>query len=300
MNLDKLALPQDFEEKLPELKQRTLKWQTVYNSGTDINSSATISFYEQTNGAPIGNLVLLPALAANTNIDPLMKSVIYWGLTHKYNITCIDTFLSDFETEIGPNNIKQFTYSEFKGLVHQSFKFITPYIIKNTCVIAHCIGSVGITGVFNDCVTNGEKIPVQSAIFFAPWPKTSNQRFNALKTLQKRMEKHPENLVDAKIQKKFQHIKFTSTLQELGLMASDVKFEPEIINQWKIPVTYIAAGHDNIAPASRIAENFNVLHNMSNGKYFKYIYLPNANHTFHVSPNDTKTIISIIKSSRVR
>lgn len=299
MNFDKLTLPNNFEEKLPELKQRTLKWQTVYNSGTEINSSATISFHEVLDGQPIGNLVLVPALATNSKIDPLMKSVTYWGLTHKYNITNIDTFLGDFETEITPDNIKQFSYLEFKSLLHQTFKFIAPYTAKNTCVMAHCIGSVGVTGVFNDYIRNGEKLPVQSAVFFSPWPKMASQRYDALKVLRNRIEKK-NTTPDAVTKKKIQHMNFVSTLQEFGLIMFDVKFEPEIINQWKIPVTFVAAGRDNIAPATRVCEKFNLLHKMPNGNYFKYLYLPGATHTFQNAYKDKNAIIKLIKNQRLR
>jgi len=299
MNFDKLTLPNNFEEKLPELKQRTLKWQTVFNSGTEINSSATISFHEVLDGRPIGNLVLVPALATNSQIDPLMKSITYWGLTHKYNITNIDTFLGDFETEITPDNIKQFSYLEFKSLLYQTFKFIAPYTTKNTCVIAHCIGSVGVTGVFNDYIRNGEKLPVQSAIFFSPWPKMPAQQYDALQVLRKRMEKNKDKQ-DIVMQKKIQHMNFVSTLQEFGLIMFDVKFEPEIINQWKIPVTFVAAGRDNISPATRVSENFNTLHNMQNGRYFNCLYLPNAPHSFKNAYKDKNAIIKLIKNQRLR
>ena len=299
MNFDKLALPKDFEEKLPELKQRTLKWQTLYNSGTEINSSATISFHEALGVSPIGNLILVPALATNSKIDPLMKSVTYWGLTHRYNITNIDTFLGDFEADITPDNIKQFTYLEFKSLLHQTFKFIAPYTTKNACVIAHCIGSVGVTGVFNDYIKNSEKLPVQSAVFFSPWPKMAVQRYDAIKVLRKRMENNPD-VLDTNTKKKIQHMNFISTLQEFGLIMFDVKFEPEIINQWKIPVTFVSAGRDNIAPATRVSEKFNVLHNMSNGHYFKYMYLPAATHTFQNAHKDTNAIVNLIKNQRRR
>ena len=40
-----IGVPENFNDLLPELKAKTLKWETVCYSGTKINNNAKISFY---------------------------------------------------------------------------------------------------------------------------------------------------------------------------------------------------------------------------------------------------------------
>ena len=104
----KFGIPNNFDELLPGLRSKTLKWETVCRSGTKINSTANISFYQTTNS--YGTFILIPGLATNADVDPLMKSITFWALTHRYNIVKMDTFINDFLDEITPEKMKLNTY----------------------------------------------------------------------------------------------------------------------------------------------------------------------------------------------
>ena len=293
----KFGIPDDFEEILTELKQRTLKWQTLYHSGTKINSQATISFHSALTDKPFGNLVLVPGLATNSKIDPLTKSITYWGLTHQYNVFTIDTILGDFETNVNQDNAYKYTFDEVKNILHQTFRFITPYTNQKACITGHCISTILITAIFNDYVKNNQQNPFHSAIFFAPWPEITKQKYTAMEAYYKILQNQPKPWGDI-TKAKIQHLKYVLSLYKLRHLDIQQQFEPEIMNKWQIPVTFVAANRDNIAPASHINTNVDILRSLPNGKYFNYLRFPNATHTFHNAYQDTDSVLQLIKSQR--
>ena len=113
-----IGVPENFNDLLPVLKAKTLKWETVCYSGTKINNNAKISYDASFFPDSYGNIILSPGLGTNTDIDPLMRTITFWSLTHKYNIITFDTFLGQFcdvpSFEIAQKN----TYSEFVSLLN--------------------------------------------------------------------------------------------------------------------------------------------------------------------------------------
>lgn len=302
MNIGKLGIPENFEEKLPELKAKTLKWETIYNSKTEINSKTTISFYQPINENNVGNLVLIPGLATNSRIDPLMKAIQYWGLTHRYNIVNIDSFLGDFENDISIEKIQNNTYPELKTVLTESIKFVQPYIAnKHSCIIGHCVSATAITDILNDCVKQGKPMPVQSAILFAPFPKIPQSKYDAIMLRRIQItEAEQKNLIvlDPVTKLKIQHMQFVCAMQNFVTSVEHIDFEPNIVAQWGIPVSFVVAGRDKISPASRAKENFELLLKEHGTTEPKYLYLPERKHAFEQLYKSYSDIIEIIKSQR--
>ena len=300
MLISKLGIPENFEDKLPDLKAKTLKWETLYKSGTQVNSKTTISFYQSSNPA-IGNLILVPGMATNSTIDPLMKMIQYWGLKHRYNIINIDSFLGDIEKDITPDNAHNCTYSELKTVLSGSIRFIQPHTVnKHTCIIGHCVSTTVITDVLNDIVKNKETLPVQSALFFAPFPKFTKSKYDTVVTKRAQLEIESKNVanLDPITALKLKHMRFICAMHEFVETAGNVVFEPKIIAQWGIPVSLIAAGRDKISPATRIKENIEQINNEQGTTKLQYLFLPESKHTFEQLYKSYNDIIQIIKTNR--
>lgn len=292
------GIPENFEEQLPELKTKTMKWETVCYSGTATNSKSTISFYKPIENKILGNLILVPGLATNSRVDPLMKSIQYWGLTHHYNIVNIDTFLNDFEQADNHEFIAKNTYPELKTILKQSIQFIRSHIDNNhTCIIGHCLSSTAITDVLNEFTKKRQPLPVQSAIFFAPWPIIPKSKFDTLKAYITKTESNPLP-IDSATRLKIQQKKFVYAMQNVVHQIEDSKFEPSIVAQWGIPVSYIVAGRDKTAPADRAKAHIELLTKEQGSTKFDYLYLPERQHTFENLYQEAKNIISVIKTQR--
>lgn len=300
MIISRLGLPENFADKLPELKSKTLKWKTLYKSGTKINSETTISFYQSLNPA-IGNLVLVPGMATNSKVDPLMKMIQYWGLKHRYNIINIDSFLGDFEKDITPESVHDNNYSELKTVLSESIKFIQPHIVnKHTCIIGHCVSTTIITDILNDIVKNGEKLPVNSAILFAPFPKILPSKYDAIMLKRAQMETENKNVanLDPITALKLKHMKFICAMHGFIETVENIPFEPKTIAQWGIPVSFVVAGRDKISPAARAKENFEQISKEQGTTKLQYLYLPERKHTFEQLYQNYNDIIQIIKTQR--
>lgn len=300
MLVSKLGTPENFADELPDLKSKTLKWKTVYKSGTQTNSETTISFYQSLNPA-IGNLILVPGMASNSEIDPLMKLIQYWGLTHRYNIINIDSLLGEIEKDISPDSVNSHTYSELITALSGSIKFIQPHIVnKHTCIIGHCVSTTIITDVLNNIVKNKKSLPVQSAIFFAPFPKFTKSKFETVVAKRAQLEKENENIanLDPVTELKLKHIRFICAMHKFIETVENISFEPKIIAQWGIPVSLVAAGRDKISPATRIKENLETLSKEHGTTKLQYLFLPERKHIFEDLCTNYNDIIQIIKTHR--
>ena len=302
MFVSELGIPENFADKLQGLKSKTLKWETLYKSGTEKNSKTTISFYQSLNPA-IGNLILVPGMATNSRIDPLMKMIQYWGLKHRYNIINIDSFLGDFEKDITTENVHNNTYSELKTVLSGSLSFIQPHIVnKHACIIGHCVSTTIITDILNDNVKNEEKLPVNSAIFFAPFPKILPSKYDAIVSKRAQMETENKNIanLDPISALKLKHMNFICAMHEFIETVDTIPFEPKIIAQWGIPVSFVVAGRDKISPAMRAKENFEQITKEQGTTKAQYLYLPERKHTFEQLYKNYNDIIQIIKTQRIK
>lgn len=302
-----IGVPKNFNEFLPELKAKTLKWETVCYSGTQINNSAKISFYSALAEQPHGNIILSPGLATNTDIDPLMKNLLFWALTHKYNVFTFNTFLGDFCKQPSVEQAKRNTYPEFVSLLECCIKFIEPYSINQANVlIGHSAGATGVINALNNMVNQNYKIHLHSVLLFAP---CVNQIWDKIfKDLASRRSKssnfeNPDeilpimNVFDVQDSKTSRYVtitpKFLIDMQEHSI-------RPDLINKWGTYVTIVAGGKDRKISRQELEKIFQELQNQPNDYRFKFIVLPKAKHSFSDIFADRPAIVNLIKSQQIK
>ena len=299
------GIPDNFDELLPDLKAKTIKWETVCYSGTKINNSARITYYATFANNPYGDIILSPGLGTNTDIDPLMKMLTFWALTHRHNVITINTFLGDFIDQPSFEQAQINTYPEFVSLLESSIKFIEPYsIASKNILIGHSAGATGIIDALNNIAKKEEKININSVMLFAPWASEEwHETFKEL--VYTRCEsnnfENPKkilpimNIFDADLTKK---ARYMSIMPKFFNEMDNSPFRPDLMNKWNTYITIVAGEKDKKAPKEVLEQRFQELEKQSNRNLFKFIVLPNAKHSFlHIYENN-QSIISLIKSQR--
>ena len=301
-----IGVPNNFNELLPELKAKTLKWETVCYSGTKINNNAKISFYASLASDSYGNIILSPGLGTNTDIDPLMKTITFWSLTHKYNIITFDTFLGQFCPIPSFETAQKNTYSEFVSLLETCIKFIEPYSVKqNAILIGHSAGATGIIDALNNIAENGNQTHIRSVMLFAPW--ASKQWHDYLKGF---IYKHYQRYcVDDPHQilpicnifnQDYDKSGYVTILPQFFTDMENSSFRPDLMNKWQTYITLVAGEKDKKVPTEILQKRFEELSRQSNRNMFKFIVLPDERHSFLNIHSDTQSVINLIKSQRIK
>lgn len=302
-----IGVPDNFDKILPELKTKNLKWEAVCYSGTKINQSAKISYYASISPNSYGNIVLSPGLGTNTDIDPLMKALTFWALTHKYNIITFNTFLGNFYTfpsfEIAQKN----TYHEFTASLESCVKFIEPYCIKSPSIlIGHSAGATGIIDALNSIASKKDKINFQSVILFAPW--ASKEWHDYFKEL---VYHHCEtstfnnphkilpiiNMFDIE---KYGSTRYVPILPDFLKDMENSVFKPDLMNNWNTYVTIVIGSKDRKVSKETLRQHYEELVKKSNDiNRFQFIVLTDEKHSFIKIHQNIKSIIDLIKSQRI-
>ena len=301
----KFGIPNNFEELLPELKLKSLKWEAVCYSGTQINNSAKISYYEIMTNNSYGSIILSPGLGTNTDIDPLMKMVTFWALTHRYNIITFNTFLGVFQDEPSFESAQKNTYPEFIALLESCIKFTERYFTnQKRILVGHSAGATGVIDAFNNIAEKDEKTNINSVMLFAPWSCAEWHEYFK-ETIYKRCDSNGfdnkyeilpiTNLFDGWENKKCRYV---SVLPKFFDEMGQSPFRPDLMNKWNTYVTLVAAEKDKKAPPVHIKKRFEELEKQPNKNLFEYILLPNAKHSFLKIYENNQSVISLIKSQR--
>lgn len=305
--LNSLGIPSNFEQMLPKLKNTTLKWETVCYSGTKINQSTKIQYFTSFYPGSYGNIVLSPGLGTNTDIDPLMKMITFWALTHRYNIITFDTFLGNFYNNPSYEMAQKNTYPEFIASLESCIKFTEPYSIKQpTILIGHSAGATGMIEALNNMIAQKEKIHLQSVILFAPW--TTEQWHNYLKDF---IGQRSEKIV-ANSPKKFLPIPNMFDSEKTGMVRympimpdfltelNKSPFRPDLMNKWGTNITIVLGEKDKKVSPETVYQRYEELTKTSHNKNFlQFIVLPEAKHSFVQLYKNKKAIIELLKSQRI-
>jgi hypothetical protein len=300
-----------FKSFLSDEKKKTLKWQTVCWSGTANNCSATISYYASTNPNACGDIVLFPGLATNTNIDPLMKNLMFWGLNHRRNVITIDTFLGEFKDTLSPQEAKQETdkntYSEFVSLIEQSIKFIQPYTIPNkNILIGHSAGATGLTDALNNLTAKGTKTNAGSVILFAPC--FGVQQIDTIdKAVKRRIEsnrgKYPDDILvvpNAQDVWEVKRIRYVYISPKFITDMFSGTFRPDLMNKWGTYITIVAAQNDTKVSIKCLKQCFEEIKQKSNSDLFKMITLSDSQHSILAPNQNNRNVLNIIKNQKVK
>ena len=295
-----IGVPENFNDLLPELKAKTLKWETVCYSGTKINNYAKISFYSAITNKPYGNIILIPGLATNTNIDPLMKAITFWSLKHKYNLFTFNTFLGNFYEIPTIEQAKRNTYPEFVQLLETCIKFTEPYYInQKNILIGHSAGATGIIDALNNIVDKDEKINIDSVMLFAPWASKEWHDFLKQFIYNHHLDNPYEilpiyNIFNSESDKNG----YVTILPQFFTDLEQSKFRPDLMNKWNSYVTIVAGEKDRKVSIETLKTRFQELKKQSNPNLFKFIILPDEKHSFLNIHSDTQSVINLIKSQR--
>ena len=300
-----------FKDFLSYEKKKTLKWQNVCWSGTANNCSATISYYASTNPNTCGDIVLFPGLATNTNIDPLMKNLMFWGLNHRRNVITVDTFLGEFKDRLSAPEAKQNadknTYPEFVSLLEQSLQFIQAYTIPNkNILIGHSAGATGLTDAMNNLTTKHIKTNAGSVILFAPCFGVQQVEFID-KAVKRRIEatrnEYPDGVL---LMPNAQDVWETHRLRNIYIPKNFIvdmfksAFRPDLMNKWRTYITIVASQNDTKVSIKCLKQYFEEMQKMSNADLFKMITLSDSHHSILAPNQNNRKVLNIIKNQKTK
>ena len=306
-------IPANFNEMLPELKEKTFKWKFEYSSRSENATIGYITHYSPIlpeNEQPNGNIILAPGLASNADIEPLMKAITYWALSKKFNVYAITTFLGDFKTNITPEQATRNTYPEFIKLMDMGIDLIEEQCHGQwTCLIGHSAGATGAIEIFNGRIKQNKKPRVSAAILFAPWSTTQWHDF--IRSVYK-VRHCPPNISDEDFAKtpmglisphdiaKYNQLRYVTVYPDFYDNIETTTFRPDLMAQYDIPVTFVGGGRDRKSPVEMLRDIHKTLAAGPNGHLFKFVEFPNSKHSFIDQHKDYDSIIKLIRSQHIR
>ncbi len=305
----KFLIPADFQNKLPELKEQAFKWKMEYVSQTPLQSVGHITHYSVTDKAR-ANIIVIPGLTSNTEIEPLMRAITYWALDNKHNVYALDTFLGDFHDDITHEYAQRNTFPEFIKLIDTGLDILEKQCAGTwTCLTAHSAGATGTFEIFNRRILDGKKLRFAACVMFAPYVSDQDcAKFRNLYRARYRMTNIPDEEFDNTPMgfTSPQDIALTNTKRYVTVYPSffqdlaAVRMRPDIMDKYNIPITIVGAGRDNKVTTKSLIDLYNDLRQMPHGKNFKYVEFKNSKHSFEDQHRDWSTIIQLIQSQHVR
>lgn len=310
---NRIQIPANFHELLPELKDKTFKWRLEYSSRTNNATIGYITHYSPVladEKKPNGNIILAPGLASNADIEPLMQSITYWALTKRFNVYAITTFLGDFKPEITHELATQNTFSEFITLMDMGIDIIEEQCHNQwTCLIGHSFGATGAIEIFNKRIKDKKSPRLSAVILFAPY--TTPQWHEYIKSVYKNrncppditdqeFNKTPMGIIsphDICYSKQKRHITIYPTFFD---DADNAEFRPDLMAQYNVPFTIVGGGRDKKSPVEMLRNIHSTLASGPNGHLFKYVEFPNSKHSFIDQHRDYNAIINLIKSQHIK
>ena len=309
----KYQIPVNFNELLPELKEKTFKWRLEYSSRSENATIGYIAHYSPIlpeNEQPNGNIILAPGLASNADIEPLMKAITFWALTKNFNVYTITTFLGDFKTEVTQELATRNTFPEFIKLMDMGIDLIEEQCHGQwTCLIGHSAGATGAVEIFNKRIQQNKQPRVSAAILFAPWSTVQCHDF--IKSIY-RTRQCPPDITDEEFEKtpmgiisphdiaqthKMRHITIHPSFFDNMEMST---FRPDLMSQYGIPVTIVGGGRDKKSPVEIFRAAHKTLSLGPNGHLFKYVEFPNSKHSFIDQYKDYESVLKTIRSQHIR
>ncbi len=303
----RIFVPSDFDQELPDLKNRAFQWSMKYSINPDNNPTGNITYYSITD-KPHANLILLPGLASNTETEPLMRVMTYWGLKYKYNIFALDTFMGEFTRDISPDAARQNTFPALLDSVETGMDLIQKHCTgPHTCVIAHSLGATAVLCVLNRRFNANRPIPVTAGVVFAPY-LSADWHITLKGILRTRF--HLEHLSDAEFDSipvglSSPHALFANekwryvSIQPKLLDESEVTPDLKAMAKYSIPITLVAGGRDRKVPAETLRDLHKQLSELPNGKLFRYVEFPTSKHSFLDQHKDWSAILRLIQSQHL-
>ncbi|MBQ4069962.1 MAG: hypothetical protein IJD52_01135 [Alphaproteobacteria bacterium] len=306
-------IPNNYSELLSELKTQAFNWEINFSSRTENKTIGHISHYS-INDTPASNcLILIPGLASNTRTEPLMKVIEYWALANQYDIYCIDTFLGDFLPETSQELAEKHTFAEYINLIDTGLEVIEKDVrakkYNYSCVIGHSAGATGTFEIYNKRIQENKKLRFSASIMFAPY---ITQHFSEYiqrfykhfsfgdKISEQEFKKSAITLIsphEPQINNQYQKISILPTFyDDVGA----VKFCPELMDKYGIPITLVAGGRDKKSPPDQMYQKYSILRKGQNGHLWKYVVFKDSRHSFIEQHKDCGAILRLIQSQKQR
>ena len=303
--LKDVFFPADYTDELSKLKDKYFAWKMDFSSKTDVANMGHITHYEIRDTESRGNLVLVPGLASNTQIEPLMCAVTYWSLKHRYNIYALDSFLGDFQEKISDDAAKRNTLPEFIDLMDAGLEIVSKMSVgKWTCVIGHSLGGTGVLEVFNRRIMQNKPMGYSGAILFASF--LTKDWFDATKRALKRRqypEVSPEDFYNCPIGLGSPHdvsdntgVRYVSVYPGFYDDLDKLKPRPDLMAQYDIPVTLVAGGLDKKSPIEYMRGIYNQVQEYPGEKKMRFVEFPNSKHSFINQHKNWNAILRLIQS----
>ena len=307
--LGDVFIPQEYDADLSAMKEKYFAWKMQFSSKTNLANSGQITYYEIRDVNARGNFVLIPGLASNTEIEPLMRAVMYWSLRHKYNVYAVDTFLGDFKSEISVESAAKNTIPEFVDLMDVGLDIVSKMSIgKWTCVIGHSLGGSGTMEVFNRRVQENKPVGFSGAILFAPF--VVKEWWNFTKQFIKHYQypdlsdedfyKNPIGMISYHDVCEKKQTRYISLYPEFLDDIDKLQPQPELMAKYNIPVTLVGGGRDRKSPIEKMRNLYNSVQQYPNGGKIKLVEFPDSRHSFIDQHNDWSAILHLIKSQYPR
>lgn len=300
-----IFIPQNYDDYLPELMDGHFAWKMKFSSKSDLSNTGQITYYQIRDVEPRGNFVLVPGLASNTRIEPLMRAVTYWSLRHKYNIYALDTFLGDFRSNVSVDAAQKNTVPEFIELIDAGLEIVSKMSIgKWTCVVGHSLGGIGALEVFNRRVQQNRSVGFSGAILFAPFltkewsifTKGFLKHYNCPDLSDEEFYKKPVGLYSLHDSCYSHDARYVSIYPGFLDDVDKLKPRPELMAQYKIPVTLVAGGADKKSPVEYMRDIYNNVKQYPNGDNMRLVVFPTGRHSFIDQHKDWGSILKLIKS----
>ena len=302
--LKDVFIPSNYADELLVLKDKYFTWKMEFSSKTKIANTGTITHYSVPDSKR-GNFVLLPGLASNSEIEPLMRAMTYWSLKHKYNIYAIDTFLGDFKVEKSVELAKRNTFPEFIELMDAGLEIVSRMSMGQwTCVVGHSMGATGALEVFNRRVQNEKPLGVSGAILFAPyaskeWHDSSKRfirHFQCSELTDEEFARTPMGMGSPHDLAKTNENRYISLFPSFYDDVDSLTPRPDLMAHYDIPVTLVAGGCDRKAPSEFIRTLCEQTNECSPAVKMRFVEFPNSKHSFMRQHEDWPAILNVIKT----
>ena len=239
-------------------------------------NTAVLDFYNQNDNVK-GTLVLFPGFGQTVNAQnrhPLLNTIFNIWLKANYQIITVTTFMNNIQP-LSPEQVKTYNYQSFQKLIDTCMETIYKSVQNPIHVIAHSTPTIPLTMHFNKQVYQGNKTPVASATFFAPFP-TRTDILDAMK----RVTPDPDT------KNKIENFRPLA----LNLFEQVSNIDPKMMSKFNFPMTIICGNKDKIAPPNNTSE---LLTHVANPN-IRAIFI-RQNHNFsNLTRQDVLSIISAV------
>ena len=306
--LKEFFVPKDYSDELEQLKSQSFAWKMDFSSKTEIANVGHITHYEIRDKQSLGNLVLVPGLASNTQIEPMMRSITYWSLKHRFNIYAIDSFFGDFKDKVDPDVAAKNTVPEFVDLIDAGLEIVAKMSVNQwTCVIGHSLAGGAVLEVFNRRILQHQPLGYSAAVLFAPYVVKS--WLDATKDFMKSHQYPDLSYADfynepVGVVSPHDCVATGGKVRRVSILPrvydDDLKPRPDLMAQYKIPITMVAGGKDRKAPVEYIRGICDATLEYSDKTKVSFVEFPESKHSFIGQHNDWNAVLQLIKSQHVR